>query len=95
MTGRASIDRSLLAWTEHRDLWQGVLNECFIPERAVEQAWHGSHSVIAQVVWERDGLQEIETVILAKTGDLRQVELIDDRRFIKTLWLHHDHIRET
>lgn len=94
MTGRASIDRSLLPWADHRDLWQDVLNECFVPERAVEQAWRGSDSVIAQVVWERDGLEEIETVVLAQTGDIRQVELNDDRRFIKKLWLHRDHIRE-
>ncbi len=94
MNGRASIDRSLLAWAEHRDLWQGVLNECFVPERVVEQAWRGSDVVIAQVEWELDGLEEIETVVLAKAGDLRQVELVDDRRFIKTLWLYRDHIRE-
>lgn len=94
MNGRASIDRSLLAWADHRDLWQGVLNECFIPERVVEQAWRGSDTVIAQVEWELDGLEEIETTVLAKAGDLRLVQLIDDRRFIKTLWLYRDHIRE-
>lgn len=94
MNGRASIDRSLLAWAQHRDLWQGVLNECFIPERVVEQAWRGAEAVIAQVEWEHDGLEEIETTVLAKAGDLRQVQLIDDRRFIKTLWLHRDHVRE-
>lgn len=94
MTGRTSNDRALLAWAEHRDLWQVVLNECFLPERAVEQAWRGSPVVIAQVVWERDGLEEIETVVLAKAGDLRQVRLADERRFIKTLWLRRDHVRE-
>lgn len=94
MNGHTSIDRSLLAWAEHRDLWQGVLNECFIPERVVEQAWRGSDVVIAQVEWGLDGLEEIETIVLAKAGDLRQVQLIDDRRFIKTLWLYRDHIRE-
>jgi hypothetical protein len=94
MNGRVSIDRSLLAWADHRDLWQGVLNECFLPERVVEQAWRGSDTVIAQVEWEHDGLEEIETVVLAKAGDLRQIQLVDDRRFIKALWLHRDHVRE-
>jgi hypothetical protein len=91
VTGPAFHDSSLHSWDSHRDYWQDVLNELPIPPRQLQHdCWV---PVAACIVWERDGLEQIDTVAYAWFGRKVLVELLDHRRDTHGVWLHTSDVR--
>lgn len=86
MTGPAFHDPSFGGWDAHRDQWQDVLNEVAIPPRGRQhECWV---PVTARLVWERDGLELLDTIAYAWWGRLVLVEVLDRRRHIHGVWVH-------
>ncbi|MFF2621262.1 hypothetical protein [Oerskovia jenensis] len=75
------------SWDAHRPYWQRVLNECPIPALRVQKVAPDFIPVTARVVWERDGLELIETVATGWTSRLVLVELTDRRSRTRGVWL--------
>jgi hypothetical protein len=85
-TGPAFHDSSLHSWDSHRGYWQDVLNELPIPPRHLQHdCWV---PVTARIVWERDGLERLDTVAYAWFGRKVLVEVLDHRRDTHGVWLH-------
>lgn len=79
------------SWDAQRDRWQGILNEFPIPPRRRQ---HGCRiRVTSRLVWERDGLELLDTVAYAWAGRLVLVEVLDHRRQIHGAWLHVSDVR--
>lgn len=80
-------------WDVHREVWQAVVNERPIPARRAQVSAPTPIPVIARVVWERDGVEEIDTVAWGWTTRDVLVELVDPRRFILGIWLPSRDVR--
>lgn len=90
-TGPAFHDPSLHGWDAYRDQWQDILNGLPIPPRGRQ---HDCHiPVTARLVWERDGLELLDTTAYAWFGRLVLVEVLDHRRRIHGVWLHVSDVR--
>jgi hypothetical protein len=85
-TGPAFHDSALHSWDSHRGFWQDILNELPIPRRSLQHdCWV---PVTARIVWERDGLELVDTIAYAWFGRKVLVEVLDHRRMIHGVWLH-------
>jgi hypothetical protein len=73
--------------------WQRILNEHDVPPRRVQR--DGWVRVTARIVWERDGVEYLETVCVGWTSRLARVELAphERRRRILVAWLAADDVR--
>lgn len=74
-------------------LWQRVLNERPIPRRDAQRDFAFPVDVTAWVVWERDGLELIDTTAHVWAGRDVMVRLADDRRDIAWVWLAAQDVR--
>ncbi|WP_413452549.1 hypothetical protein AA0Y32_10200 [Georgenia phoenicis] len=81
------MTQELLAWDAHAATWQLVLNEQPIPYRRAQVSCDLPVPVTARVVWERDGVEEVDTVVWAWTRRSVLVEMHDDRRQVIGVWL--------
>ncbi|PYF98325.1 hypothetical protein SAMN05216184_11269 [Georgenia satyanarayanai] len=81
------MTQELLAWDAHAATWQPVRNERPIPHRRAQVSSGVPVPVTARVVWEHDGVEEIDTVVWAWTSRSVLVELHDVRRQTIGLWL--------
>jgi len=68
-------------------LWQTVRNERPIPPRAAQRDFYPPVDVTAWVVWERDGLELVDTTAHIWAGRDVLVWLPTPRRQINWLWL--------
>lgn len=75
-------DQSAHHW--RRD-WQRILNARPIPPRRSQRT--GWVPVVARIVWERDGVERVETAAFAWTSDLVLVQLADARYRFRGVWL--------
>lgn len=90
------MTQELLAWDAHATLWQTVLNEESIPHRRAQRSCDLPVPVTARLVWERDGVEQFDTVAWAWTSRSVLVELHDRRRQTIGVWLPaHDVRRST
>lgn len=89
------VTQELLAWDAHAATWQPVLNECPIPHRRAQVGCGSPIPVTARVVWERDGVEEIDTVVWAWTSRSVLVEMHDVRRQTIGVWLPAHDVRRT
>jgi hypothetical protein len=82
------------SWDAGRDRWQTVRNERPIPPAESQRSVWPPVEVVAWVVWERDGLELIDTTAHAYAGRDVRVELTDVRRAqVKYLWLAAQDVR--
>lgn len=90
-TGPAFHDSTHSSWDSYRDQWQDIANELPIPPRRLQHdCWV---PVTARLVWERDGLELLDTVAYAWFGRKVLVEMLDHRRYIHGVWLHISDVR--
>lgn len=87
------MTQELLAWDAHATLWQPVLNERAIPHRRAQRSLDLPVPVRARLVWERDGVEQVDTVAWAWTSGSVLVELHDRRRQTIGLWLPAPDVR--
>lgn len=67
------------------DRWQRILNARPIPPwRSQRTGWV---PVTARIVWERDGVEHLETYAFAWTHELVLVQLIEPRYRFRGVWL--------
>lgn len=91
MTGWNFPDPTLLGWDAYADQWQDILNELPTPPR------HLQHDcgipVTARIVWERDGLELVDTIAYAWFGRTVLVEILDPRLYTHGVWVHASDVR--
>lgn len=75
------------SWNSNADRWQDILNELEVPPRSAQKDAQPPVSVQAEIRWERDGTETIDTVVNAWTSKAVLVEIIDARRRIHGAWL--------
>jgi hypothetical protein len=91
VTGPAFHDPSHASWDSYRNEWQEILNAFPIPPRGRQ---HDCRiPVTAQLVWERDGLELLDTTAYAWFGRLVLVEVLDHRRWTHGVWIHLSDVR--
>lgn len=75
----------------YAELHQAILNELPVPPR------HLQHDCLvrvgARLVWERDGLELLDTTAYAWFGRKVLVEVLDHRRQTHGVWLHISDVR--
>ena len=86
VTEAAFHDPSYGSWDSFRDQWQDIANSFPIPPRARQ---HDCRiPVTARLVWERDGVELLDTTAYAWCGRLVLVEVLDRRQRTHGAWLH-------
>lgn len=80
-------------WDVHRQAWQAVLNERPIPARRAQVSAPTPVPVTARVAWEREGVEQVDTVAWGWTARDVLVELADPRRFVIGIWLPATDVR--
>ncbi len=81
------MTQEALAWDAHAEHWQAVLNEVEIPPRRAQVPASVPLPVTARLVWECDGVEQLETVAWAWTTRAVLVELHDRRRQTIGVWI--------
>jgi hypothetical protein len=79
------------SWDQYRHMWQEVLNEHDIPPRRAQR--NCNVAVTARLVWERDGVELVETVAYAWAGDLVLVLVPGHRTRALGVWLDKRDVR--
>ena len=87
------MTQELLAWDAHSTHWQPVLNEQPIPHRRAQVSCERPVRATARLVWERDGVEHLDTVAWAWTSRSVLVELHDRRRQTIGVWLAAHDVR--
>jgi len=81
------MSQELLAWDAHRSRWQRLDNEVPIPPRRAQVPATMPLTVSVRLEWERDGVEQLDTVARAWTTRAVLVELHDPRRQTIGVWL--------
>ncbi|WP_108495347.1 hypothetical protein [Promicromonospora sp. AC04] len=79
------------AWDAYRDIWQRITNAYEIPPRRSQRDCQ--IAVAARLVWERDGVEFLDTTAYAWSGDLVLVEVLDHRIRSNGVWVHKSDVR--
>lgn len=87
------MTQEVLAWDAHAAQWQPLLNEQPIPARRAQVSCPVPIEVTARLVWERDGVEHLNTVVWAWSGRSVLVELHDRRRVTIGAWLPAHDVR--
>lgn len=79
--------RASQSWDAHREDWQAVLNARPIPPLRVQAIASNQIPVTARIVWERDGVEFVETFATGWTSRLTLVLMSDRRTRTRGFWL--------
>jgi hypothetical protein len=79
------------SWDQYRHLWQEISNAHEIPPRRSQRDC--DIPVTARLVWERDGVELIDTVAYAWSGDLVLVLVPGHRTKALGAWVHKSDVR--
>lgn len=93
-----NLDRDLArrasqSWDAHREDWQGILNARPIPPLRVQAVARDLIPVAARIVWERDGVELVDTVATGWTSRLVLVLVTDRRTRTRGVWLDPADVR--
>jgi hypothetical protein len=77
----------------HRELWQGLVNARPIPASRAQVAARSPIAVRARLVWERTGLEVVETRVTHWTARDVLIELADARWRFLGVWLAAQDVR--
>jgi hypothetical protein len=85
--------RAAQSWDAHREDWQAIVNERAIPPRRVQKIAPWPIAIRARVVWERDGVELLDTVATGWTSRIVLVEITDHRWRLRGVWLDAADVR--
>lgn len=85
--------RASQSWDAHREDWQAILNAHPIPPLRVQAIARDLIPVTARIVWERDGVETVETVVAGWTSCLVLVLMSDRRTRTRGVWLDPADVR--
>jgi hypothetical protein len=85
--------RASQSWDAYRDLWQAIVNARPIPPRRAQKVAPWPIPIRARVVWERDGVELVDTVATGWTSRLALVEIVDHRWRLRGVWLDAADVR--
>lgn len=99
-TGRVNDDlerdlarRASQSWDAHRGDWRAILNARDVPPLRSQTIPADPILVTARIMWERDGLELVETVAAGWTSRLVLVDLDDRRTYVRAVWLDPSDVR--
>lgn len=79
------------SWDEYGDVWQAIRNVHDIPPRGSQRDCR--IAVTVRLVWERDGVELLDTTANAWSGDLVHVTVLDHRSECKGVWVDKSDVR--
>lgn len=91
VTGSTFFDSTWHSWNSYAGQWQEIANAFPIPPRGRQHDC--LIPVTARLVWERDGLELLDTTAYAWFGRLVLVEVLDHRQQTHGAWLHVSDVR--
>ena len=85
--------RASQSWDAHRGDWQAVLNARDVPPLRSQTIPADPIAARVRIVWERDGVELVDTVVTGWTSHLVLVLMTDHRARIRGVWLDPRDVR--
>lgn len=82
-----------VTWYANREHWQALTNAREVPERRLQHELAAPIPVRVRLIWQRDGVEFLDTLAVGWAGQLVHVQLRDVRSRAAFAWVHAEHVQ--